>query len=61
MAAEIKLGRDIGVDQTPMIAVNGHLLPLASLPYDVLKQIVAYQARQDGLDVHVQPTLSTLK
>jgi protein-disulfide isomerase len=61
LASEIKLGRDIGVDQTPMLAVNGHLLPLASLPYDVLKQIVAYQARQDGLDVHVQPTLSTLK
>jgi protein-disulfide isomerase len=59
--ASEKLGTDVGVDQTPMLSVNGHLLPFASLPYEVLKKIIAYQAGQDGITVHVQPTLSTLK
>jgi protein-disulfide isomerase len=59
--ASEKLGTDIGVDQTPMLAVNGHLLPIASIPYETLKKIIAYQAGQDGVVVHVQPTLSTLK
>jgi protein-disulfide isomerase len=44
----IKLGEDIGVDQTPMLAVNGHLLPLAGIPYETLKQIISYQAVSDG-------------
>ena len=26
--ASIKLAEDVGVEQTPMLAVNGHLLPL---------------------------------
>jgi protein-disulfide isomerase len=59
--AERKLGVDIGVDQTPMLAVNGHVLPMSSIPYEVLKKIIVYQAGQDGIVVHVQPTLSTLK
>ncbi len=59
--AQKKLGEDIGVGETPMLAVNGHLLPVAQIPYEVLKKIVAYQAGQDGVTVHVQPTLSTLK
>jgi protein-disulfide isomerase len=59
--AEVKLGKDLGVDQTPLLAVNGHLLPVASVPYEVLRKIVAFQAGQDGIEVHLQPTLSTLK
>jgi hypothetical protein len=31
------------------------------VPYETLKQIVAYQAQLDGINVQVQPTLSTLK
>jgi len=27
----------------------------------VLRKIIAYQAGQDGITVHLQPTLSTLK
>ena len=61
IAAQTKLGTSLGVDQTPTLAVNGHLLPLGSLQYDVLKRIVAFQAGQDGLDVKMQPTLTTLK
>lgn len=47
--ASVKLGEDVGVDQTPMLAVNGHLLPLSSIPYETLKSIIAYQASEDGV------------
>lgn len=47
--ASIKLGEATGVDQTPMVAVNGHLLPLAQIPYETLKTIIAYQATTDGV------------
>jgi protein-disulfide isomerase len=59
--ASMKLGEDVGVNQTPMLAVNGHLLPVAGIPYQTLKQIVAFQAAQDGITVHLQPTLTELK
>lgn len=44
--AELKLGDQVGVDQTPMLAVNGHLMPLGGIPYETLKQIVAWDAKQ---------------
>lgn len=47
--ASIKLAEDAGVDQTPMISVNGHILPLSQIPYETLKSIVAYQAALDGV------------
>ncbi|MBB5061977.1 thioredoxin domain-containing protein [Granulicella mallensis] len=59
--ASQKLGTDVGVDQTPILAVNGHLLPVAGIPYETLKKIIAHQAGLDGVVVHLQPTLSTLK
>lgn len=43
--AELKLGEQVGVDQTPMLAVNGHLMPLGGVPYETLKQIVAWDAK----------------
>ncbi len=49
VSASLKLGEDVGVDQTPMLAVNGHLLPVAGIPYETLKTIVAYQAEEDGV------------
>ena len=49
IAASLKLGEQVGVDQTPMLSVNGHMLPLAQVPYESLKKIVAYQAAQDGV------------
>jgi protein-disulfide isomerase len=48
--AEIKLAQDVGVDQTPMIAINGRVIPFSGLPYDILKQIIHYQAKLDGVD-----------
>jgi protein-disulfide isomerase len=46
--ASIKLAQDIGVEQTPMLAVNGRLLPLAGIPYETLKSIISYEAGLDG-------------
>jgi protein-disulfide isomerase len=45
--ADIKLGEDAGVDQTPLLAVNGRMLPVTSIPYEQLKKIVEYQAAMD--------------
>jgi protein-disulfide isomerase len=47
--ASMKLAQDAGVDQTPMLAANGHLLPLTQVPYETLKTIIAYQASLDGV------------
>ena len=46
--ASIKLGDEVGVDQTPMLAINGQLLPLAQIPYETLKTIISYRAASDG-------------
>jgi protein-disulfide isomerase len=48
--ASIKLAEDVGVEQTPMLAVNGHLLPLTGVPYETLKTIISYQASLDGVN-----------
>lgn len=49
--ADIKLANDAGVDQTPMLAVNGRLLPLGgSIPYEQIKQLIQFQATLDGVD-----------
>ena len=49
--SSVKLGEDVGVDQTPVLAINGHVIPVspASIPYETLKQIVQFQATQDGV------------
>jgi protein-disulfide isomerase len=59
--ASIALGAEVGIDQAPVLVVNGRVLPLSGAPYETLKHIVAYQAQLDGITVNVQPTLSTLK
>jgi protein-disulfide isomerase len=59
--ANEKLAEDVGAGQLPLLAVNGHLLAVSAIPYETLKQMVAYQAGQDGITVHLQPTLSNLK
>jgi hypothetical protein len=69
--ADIKLAEDAGVDQTPLLAVNGRMLPLTQVPYEQLKQIIQYQATLDGVPTGAsaetlapkpppQPTLTTL-
>ena len=59
--ATVKLAQDLGAVQLPMIAINGHFIPLDTIPYETLKEMIAFQAGQDGITVHLQPTLTTLK
>jgi protein-disulfide isomerase len=59
--ASIRLATDIGIDTTPLLEANGHLLSLTGIPYDTLRKIVAFQANQDGIPVHLQPLLTNLK
>lgn len=49
VAASTKLAADMGVNQVPTLMINGRQIP-ASIPYDVLKKIVAYQAKLDGVE-----------
>lgn len=46
VAASVKLGDSIGVDQTPLLYVNGREIPVAGVPYNTLKQIVSYAATE---------------
>jgi len=48
--ADIKLAFDAGINETPTLVVNGRALPLTSIPYDMLKQIIQFQATLDGVD-----------
>ncbi len=59
--ASIALANEAGIRNAPALVIDGRLLPPIAIPYDALKQIVAYQAKRNGIDVHLQPTLSNLK
>ncbi len=48
--SDIELATQVNVDQTPLLSVNGRMLPITQLPYEELKKIIEYQA---GLD-HVE-------
>ncbi len=48
---QIAFGNDVGVTETPMISINGHLMPLGDIPYETLKQMIAFQAQQDGVSL----------
>ena len=49
--ASIKLGIDVGINAVPTLVVNGHEVPIGQIPYDVLKKIVAFQAKLDGVSL----------
>ncbi len=46
--AAMQLGRDLGINEVPTLAVNGRTIP-ATVPYDMLKRIIDYQIKADGL------------
>jgi len=46
--ASVKLAKDININQTPTLLVNGRQVP-ANAPYDTIKQIIEYQEKLDGL------------
>ena len=47
--ASTALARDIGIDSTPILAVNGRMISVTALPYETLKQLIVYQAGLDGV------------
>ncbi len=47
--ASAKLAADLGVNETPMLAINGRVIPLGGVPYETLKEIVVFQAELDGV------------
>jgi protein-disulfide isomerase len=46
--ASVKLAKDLNINQTPTLVVNGRQVP-ANASYDLLKQIIEYQEKLDGL------------
>ncbi len=46
VASSVKLGQEVGVDQTPMLFINGRAIPVAGVPYATLKQIITYSASE---------------
>jgi protein-disulfide isomerase len=44
----IKLGTGLGVNSTPTLFVNGRGLPVAGIPYEQLKDLISFEASQDG-------------
>lgn len=47
--ASVKLAMDMNINSTPTLMVNGRQIPIAGVPYDTLKQVVAFQAKLDGV------------
>jgi protein-disulfide isomerase len=49
--ADIKLGTDADIEQTPTLVVNGRVIPISTdLPYETLKKIIQFQATINGVD-----------
>jgi predicted DsbA family dithiol-disulfide isomerase len=59
--ASVALAAEVGVEQAPSLTINGRVLPLGTTTMETLKGILAFQATQDGITVHEQPSLSNLK
>jgi protein-disulfide isomerase len=47
--ASIQLAKDLGVAEVPTLMINGRAIPVAAVPYDLLKKIIDYQAKADGV------------
>ena len=47
--ASVKLARDLNINETPMLMVNGRQVPVGGVPYETLKKIVEYQIKSDGI------------
>jgi protein-disulfide isomerase len=57
--ASMQLGHDVGVEQTPLLAVNGHMVPLTGVAYETLKSVIAFQAVQDGVSTGAAPPVGS--
>ncbi len=47
--ASVKLARDLSINETPTLMVNGRMVPIGGAPYDILKKIIEYQEKIDGI------------
>lgn len=46
--ASMELSKDLDINQVPTLVINGREVP-ATAPYETLKQIIEFQARQDSV------------
>jgi protein-disulfide isomerase len=44
----IKLAEDLNINQTPSMSINGRIIPLGGINYDLLKQMISYHIAHDG-------------
>lgn len=49
--SSVELARDLNINETPTLMVNGRQVPMGGLPYETIKQIVEFQAKLDGIPV----------
>jgi protein-disulfide isomerase len=47
--ASLKLAQDLNITETPTLMVNGRMVPIGGAPYDILKKIIEYQEKLDGV------------
>jgi len=45
----VTLAKDLDINQTPLLVINGRKVPVGGVAYETLKQIVEYQIKLDGL------------
>jgi protein-disulfide isomerase len=45
----VKLAQDLNINQTPTLMINGRQVPIGAVPYDMIKKIVEYQQKLDGI------------
>ncbi len=55
--ASSQLATDLGVEQTPVLAINGRILPLTTIPYETLKNLIVFQAGLDGIAIPAMPLI----
>jgi protein-disulfide isomerase len=47
--ASEKLAEDAGVTEVPTLVINGRMVPVGGIPYDVLKKVIEFQMQRDGV------------
>ena len=45
----VKLAQDLNINQTPTLVINGRQVPIGAVPYDMIKKIIDYQSKMDGI------------
>lgn len=61
VAASVKLGQEVGVNETPLLFVNGRIVPIGGIPYSTVKEIVSYTAQQSGQQAQASGAVTTGK